>query len=205
MVRQFLFDTWHYFLMRGLLNSTDKRIAEIAEKSLKEVTYHLRRSGDLVVRLGDGTPVSHAKMQAAVDELWTYAGEAFIYDEVDQAMVEQGVAPTSNRCAQPSCSTCRKCSRKRRWRCLRRTPTCSAAASRAGIPSASASSWPRCSSCSAPIPAWNGNDGGDGDRYRAQVWAWLGEVPDPEIPVISVVDLGIVRDVAFDGDTVNAW
>ena len=31
-----------------------------------------------------------------------------------------------------------------------------------------------------------------------QVWAWLGEVPDPEIPVISVVDLGIVRDVAFD-------
>ena len=93
MLRQFLFDTWHYFLMRELLNSTDKRIAEIAEKSLKEVTYHLRRSGDLVVRLGDGTAVSHAKMQAAVDELWTYAGEAFIYDDIDQAMVEQGVAP----------------------------------------------------------------------------------------------------------------
>ena len=34
-----------------------------------------------------------------------------------------------------------------------------------------------------------------------QVWTWLGEVPDPEIPVISVVDLGIVREVAFDGDT----
>jgi ring-1,2-phenylacetyl-CoA epoxidase subunit PaaD len=33
-----------------------------------------------------------------------------------------------------------------------------------------------------------------------QVWAWLGEVPDPEIPVISVVDLGIVRAVAWDGD-----
>jgi ring-1,2-phenylacetyl-CoA epoxidase subunit PaaD len=33
-----------------------------------------------------------------------------------------------------------------------------------------------------------------------QVWTWLGEVPDPEIPVISVVDLGIVRDVAFEGD-----
>jgi ring-1,2-phenylacetyl-CoA epoxidase subunit PaaC len=93
MVRQFFFDTWHYFLMRELLASTDRRIAEIAEKSLKEVTYHLRRSGDLVVRLGDGTDVSHAKMQAAVDELWTYAGEAFIYDDVDQAMVEQGVAP----------------------------------------------------------------------------------------------------------------
>jgi ring-1,2-phenylacetyl-CoA epoxidase subunit PaaC len=95
MVRQFFFDTWHYFLMRELLASTDRRIAEIAEKSLKEVTYHLRRSGDLVVRLGDGTDVSHAKMQAAVDELWTYAGEMFIYDEVDQRMVEQGVAPAA--------------------------------------------------------------------------------------------------------------
>jgi ring-1,2-phenylacetyl-CoA epoxidase subunit PaaD len=36
----------------------------------------------------------------------------------------------------------------------------------------------------------------------AQVWAWLGEVPDPEIPVISVVDLGIVREVAIEGDEV---
>jgi ring-1,2-phenylacetyl-CoA epoxidase subunit PaaC len=79
--------------MRELLASKDRRIAEIAEKSLKEVTYHLRRSGDLVVRLGDGTDISHAKMQAAVDELWTYTGEMFIYDDIDQAMAEQGVAP----------------------------------------------------------------------------------------------------------------
>jgi len=93
MVRQFFFDTWHYFLMRGLLASSDPRIAGIAEKSIKEVTYHLRRSGDLVVRLGDGTELSHAKMQAAVDELWTYTGEMFLYDETDRAMVAQGVAP----------------------------------------------------------------------------------------------------------------
>ena len=95
MMRQFLFDTWHYFLMQGLTKSSDRRIAEIAEKSLKEVTYHLRRSGDLVVRLGDGTDVSHAKMQAALDDLWMYSGEVFIYDELDNAMVEQGVAPAS--------------------------------------------------------------------------------------------------------------
>nr|AGU09847.1 Phenylacetic acid catabolic protein [uncultured organism] len=95
LTRQFLFDSWHYVLLRGLLQSTDARIAEIAEKSLKEVTYHLRRSGDLVVRLGDGTDVSHRKMQAALDELWTYAGEMFIYDDVDLAMVEQGVAPAA--------------------------------------------------------------------------------------------------------------
>ena len=34
-----------------------------------------------------------------------------------------------------------------------------------------------------------------------QVWSWLGEVPDPEIPVISLTDLGIIRDVAYEGET----
>jgi ring-1,2-phenylacetyl-CoA epoxidase subunit PaaC len=93
LMRQFFFDSWHYFLMEGLTNSSDPRIADIAEKSIKEITYHLRRSSDLVVRLGDGSDVSHAKMQAAADELWTWTGEMFLYDAVDQAMVEQGVAP----------------------------------------------------------------------------------------------------------------
>jgi len=95
MMRQFYFDTWHYFLMQGLLTSTDARIAQIAEKSIKEVTYHLRRSGDLVVRLGDGTPDSHAKTQAAADALWMYSGEMFLYDALDDAMVAQGVAAAS--------------------------------------------------------------------------------------------------------------
>jgi ring-1,2-phenylacetyl-CoA epoxidase subunit PaaC len=93
LMRQFFFDTWHFFLLDALVSSSDARIAEIAMKSLKEVTYHLRRSSDLVVRLGDGTDVSRAKMQAAADELWTYTGEMFIYDDVDQAMVAQRVAP----------------------------------------------------------------------------------------------------------------
>ncbi|MEW7848248.1 1,2-phenylacetyl-CoA epoxidase subunit PaaC [Massilia aurea] len=94
-MRQFLFDTWHYFLMDGLTRSSDARIAEIAAKSLKEVTYHLRRSGDLVVRLGDGTDTSHALMQTALDDLWMYSGEMFIYDAVDDAMVAEGVAPAA--------------------------------------------------------------------------------------------------------------
>ncbi|KQQ47397.1 phenylacetic acid degradation protein [Duganella sp. Leaf126] len=93
MMRQFYFDTWHYFLIAALTHASDARIAAIAEKSLKEVTYHLRRSGDLVVRMGDGTAVSHAKTQAAADALWMYSGEAFAYDAVDQAMVDAGIAP----------------------------------------------------------------------------------------------------------------
>ncbi|WP_426339807.1 1,2-phenylacetyl-CoA epoxidase subunit PaaC [Pseudoduganella sp. S-14] len=93
LVRQFFFDSWHYFLIGALTRSSDPRIAEIAEKSLKEVTYHLRRSGDLMVRLGDGTDVSHQFTQTAVDELWMYTGEVFNYDAVDEAMVAEGVAP----------------------------------------------------------------------------------------------------------------
>jgi ring-1,2-phenylacetyl-CoA epoxidase subunit PaaC len=92
-MRQFYFDSWHYFLMQGLTASSDVRIAEIAEKSIKEVTYHLRRSGDLVVRMGDGTPESHIRTQAAADALWPCTGEMFLYDAVDNAMAEQGVAP----------------------------------------------------------------------------------------------------------------
>ena len=95
LMRQFLFDTWHYFLLLKLVNASDARVAEIAEKSLKEVTYHLRRSGDLIVRLGDGTPESHARTQGAADDLWMYTGELFNHDGVEHAMVEAGVAPPS--------------------------------------------------------------------------------------------------------------
>ena len=96
MMRQFFFDSWHYFQLLELTKSTDARIVEVAQKSIKEVTYHLRRSGDLIVRLGDGTAESHAKTQAAADKLWMYTGEMFKYDAVDQAMVAAGIAPPSD-------------------------------------------------------------------------------------------------------------
>lgn len=92
MARQFYFDTWHYFLLQGLMKSTDPHIAEIAGKAVKEVTYHLRRSGDLVVRLGDGTEASHGRLQAAVDDLWMYTGEMFAADGVDELLAAQGLA-----------------------------------------------------------------------------------------------------------------
>ncbi|UMR31218.1 phenylacetate-CoA oxygenase subunit PaaC [Massilia sp. MB5] len=95
LMRQFYFDTWHYFQIGALCQSSDQRIAQIAEKSLKEVTYHLRRSGDLIVRLGDGTELSHARTQTAANELWMYTGEAFNYDAVDEAMVAGGIAPAA--------------------------------------------------------------------------------------------------------------
>ncbi|AOZ08133.1 1,2-phenylacetyl-CoA epoxidase subunit PaaC [Cupriavidus malaysiensis] len=92
LARQFLFDTWHYFLLDGLQHSADARIAEIAAKSLKEVAYHARRSADLVVRLGDGTVESRRRMQQAFDDLWMFTGELFESDAADAALAAQGVA-----------------------------------------------------------------------------------------------------------------
>jgi ring-1,2-phenylacetyl-CoA epoxidase subunit PaaC len=93
MARQFYFDAWHYLLLRELTGSKEARIAEIAAKGLKEVTYHLERSRDWVLRLGDGTEESHRRMQAAVDDLWTYTGEMFEADEIDQLMIREGLGP----------------------------------------------------------------------------------------------------------------
>jgi ring-1,2-phenylacetyl-CoA epoxidase subunit PaaC len=89
--RQFLFDTWHVLLLQALARSADARIADIAAKGAKEAAYHVERSGDWVIRLGDGTDLSHARMQAAVDELWMYTGEMFVPDETEAALVEAGV------------------------------------------------------------------------------------------------------------------
>ncbi len=75
MARQFLFDTWHLYALQALGASRDERIASIASKAAREVAYHVRRSGDWVVRLGDGTELSHLRMQAALDAAWPYAGE----------------------------------------------------------------------------------------------------------------------------------
>lgn len=95
MARQFLFDVWHYYLLKGLVQSTDKRVSDIAAKSLKEVTYHARRSADITVRLGDGTPESHAKMQAAIDDAWRYVGELFTDDDVTHDLAARGIVPES--------------------------------------------------------------------------------------------------------------
>jgi ring-1,2-phenylacetyl-CoA epoxidase subunit PaaC len=90
--RQFYFDVWHELLLRNLAVSRDPRIAEIAAKALKEVMYHAERSADWVIRLGDGTELGHARMQSAIDNLWTYTGEMFAADDTDMALAAAGVA-----------------------------------------------------------------------------------------------------------------
>ena len=92
MMREFFFDAWHSLALARLSHSTDVRIAGIAAKAHKEVTYHLRRSSDLIVRMGDGTERSHQYTQAAADALWAYVGEMFTCDAVDAEMAASGEA-----------------------------------------------------------------------------------------------------------------
>ena len=93
LMRQFLFDSWHKLMLERLKGSADERVAAIAEKAMKEVTYHVERSRDTVIGLGDGTEESHARMQEALDYLWPYVGELFEGDAVDAEMVAAGIAP----------------------------------------------------------------------------------------------------------------
>lgn len=92
-VRQFVFDIWHYMLLERLQTSSDERVAAIAAKSLKEVAYHARRSTDVLVRLGDGTEFSNRRMQQALDEVWRHVGELFVDDAVTQELAGRGLIP----------------------------------------------------------------------------------------------------------------
>lgn len=92
-LRQFFFDAFQVPWLDALVGSSDTRVAEIAEKSLKEARYHLERSSETVFALGDGTQESNERMQKALDVLWPFAGELMVDDEIDQAMTNKGIAP----------------------------------------------------------------------------------------------------------------
>jgi ring-1,2-phenylacetyl-CoA epoxidase subunit PaaC len=100
-MRQFLFDAWHQHLLAGLARSSDARMADIAQKAVKEVRYHLERSAGLVIALGDGTEESHTRMQAALNKLWPYTNEWFEADAVDTQCAANGLAPAAQSLSAP--------------------------------------------------------------------------------------------------------
>lgn len=77
-LRQYLFSQFQYLFFEKLQQCNDEQLAVIAAKSIKETAYHVRWAGEWVIRLGDGTEESHARMLKAIDELWRYTGELFI-------------------------------------------------------------------------------------------------------------------------------
>jgi len=88
--RSFFYDCFNLDFYTALQNSKDEKLAAIAEKSLKEVTYHIRWSSEWIIRLGDGTEESHARMQQAINERWAYTGELMKMSEADSAMLAAG-------------------------------------------------------------------------------------------------------------------
>ncbi len=93
LMRQFLFDAWHLPMLRALKTSADARVADIAEKAEKEARYHLERTEDLIIRLGDGTEESHLRMQGALDALFPFAGELYAADAIDAELAARKIAP----------------------------------------------------------------------------------------------------------------
>jgi ring-1,2-phenylacetyl-CoA epoxidase subunit PaaC len=93
MMRQFFFDAYRKPLFEKLQHSSDKHLAAIAEKSLKETKYHLKHSSEWVIRLGDGTEESNARVQDSLNTLWRYTNELFFTNEVDAELVEKGIVP----------------------------------------------------------------------------------------------------------------
>ena len=89
--RSFLLDVFNYYFFTDLQNSKDVSLAAIAEKSLKEVTYHVRWSSEWIIRLGDGTDESHSRIQDALNDRWMFSGELVIESEADNAMLVSGV------------------------------------------------------------------------------------------------------------------
>jgi ring-1,2-phenylacetyl-CoA epoxidase subunit PaaC len=91
-VRQFLFDAYDVHLTDALSRSAHAELAAVAAKAHKEARYHVRHSGEWVVRLGDGTDESHRRAQAALDDLWRFTGELFVPDAVDAELAAAGIA-----------------------------------------------------------------------------------------------------------------
>lgn len=92
MTRQFLMDSFHYFFFTELTKSKDEFLSAVAHKSLKEVTYHLRRSSEWMLRFGGGTELSKAKAQDAINKLWRYTDELFTPSNADVNLRSSGIS-----------------------------------------------------------------------------------------------------------------
>ncbi|HLP53583.1 MAG TPA: 1,2-phenylacetyl-CoA epoxidase subunit PaaC [Fluviicola sp.] len=90
--KQLLISAFEVQLFSALSQSMDETIAGIAAKGLKESRYHFVHSRDWCYRLGEGTELSHAKLQQAIDDLWTYTGEFFEMAPEDTILLVAGIA-----------------------------------------------------------------------------------------------------------------
>jgi ring-1,2-phenylacetyl-CoA epoxidase subunit PaaC len=101
MARQFLVSVFEMLHLEKLQASTHPELAGIAAKAFKEARYHARHSVDWMLKLGDGTAESHARMQNAIDDLWRFTGELFEVDPVEQDLIAEGIAVDRSALREP--------------------------------------------------------------------------------------------------------
>lgn len=99
--RQFLFDAFRKLFYEQLTHSKDEHLSAIAAKSLMETKYHVKHSSEWLIRLGDGTELSHGRVQESIDDLWKFADELFYMDEIDRELIEKGIAFDLEALRQP--------------------------------------------------------------------------------------------------------
>jgi ring-1,2-phenylacetyl-CoA epoxidase subunit PaaC len=153
--------TYQHLLYERLVTSTDEHLAAVADKARKESAYHRDHATQWTVRLGDGTPYSHDRMQAAIDDLWPYTHELFADDPLVTRLAADGVVRDPAPCASRGWPRSTSCSPRRRWP-VRPTAGPRPAAATAGTPSTCPTCSLRCRCCTAPTPERAGERAGRG-------------------------------------------
>ena len=97
MLKQLYFSTFMEIFWENSLHSKNEDIAGVASKSVKEIAYHIRHSGEWVIRLGDGTQKSHNKMLEAIHELHPYTDELFHMSKYSKQCLRDGYLPDRSK------------------------------------------------------------------------------------------------------------
>ncbi len=198
--RLLVFSAWQRELYAALTASTDPTLAAVAAKAVKEVDYHRDHASRWTLRLGDGTAESHARMQAALEAVWPYVEELFEADELVDELVAAGVAADPATLRGPVLAYLDGVLRQATL-VLPQTPE-RHTGGRRGDPHRAAGLPARRAPARRPL-----SPGGDVVTATdtpaptlAELRALVAAVPDPEVPVLTIDDLGVLRGVETDAD-----
>ena len=196
MVRQFFYSAFADPYWRAMMKSNDLTLAAVAAKSEKESAYHLRHSSEWMVRLGDGTAESHARAQAAIDHLWAFTGEMFQADASERGPDRAGIAvdPASLR---PQWLKTVAGIVGEATLALPKSDWMQQGGREAGTASISAICSANSSRCRGRFRGPHGDRQISDAELRQHAWNTAAAVVDPEIPVLTIADLGVLRDVAI--------
>ncbi len=187
--RQLAASVYLFELYTALQGSADATLAAIAAKAVKEVEYHRDHAVQWTLRLADGTDESRRRMIRAVRDVWPYVDELF-RDEPLTDRLGRRSRSRHRRCARRSTASSTRCSPRRGWSVLPTSPRPAA-----GVAGRTSRRW---DTCSPRCRSWPGAIRGDmvsvrtGDRGRMLGGGGDAAVPDPEVPVLTIEDLGVL-------------